>query len=633
VAYRIYGDDIEPLNTVAQAEALSYSKNTIVSVLETGRVYQFDPASTATRDGIRVLTPAGGGRLIATKGLVSTDGVHLQGDGGEDDPIEHSQDTADLFRFFVGAIISGYSAECLITSDGSTVTASVQSVGSGDIRYVTTDGYATLDCTPAATVALTAGTDSAPVTNWIYIDIADGLLKKSTTGFPSSPYVPIDKRLIPSASFVQSYGTYPGNNFSDHVYSAVDNGHLMHLNQSFRLRPPVYISGALTTISGSGTANCTVAVASGEILLNHLRTTYSFANGSNLLIANDQTTPYQIISNLYNLTTDTAGATLTGRWAAHFIWYGHAQESSGAKLFINKPSGTYLSADETRSDSNGYFNSAVPPAFRGCAIGLRRVVARRSATGTIEINYKTSDDWRGKPLSSVAGSGGTTSFSSIFPTSDFRLEDTTDASKEIAFSASAIATGQTRTISMPDRDVDLAPASREASTSQSGLISATQFASIFTSSGRPRSSGQVLSATFTASSETTFQDITGLTFAIDASETVIISGKLFLSTAAAVDYKLSVNGPASPASVMVDFWHFGSGYTSTSIVTHTVIQAYGDATAYDASSDNSRVVNFAGTIINGSTAGTIALQIAKRIAGGADHPDVNTGSFLKITRV
>lgn len=67
MGYRIYGDDIEPLNTVAQAEALSYSKNTIVSVLETGRVYQFDPASTATRDGIRVLTPAGGGRLLAIK--------------------------------------------------------------------------------------------------------------------------------------------------------------------------------------------------------------------------------------------------------------------------------------------------------------------------------------------------------------------------------------------------------------------------------------------------------------------------------------------------------------------------------------------------------------------------------------
>lgn len=472
--FKVLDDDWYNFISVSEAESMTYSHPCVVSVKETGRVYQFDPASTATRDGISVLTPAGGGRLLATKGLVSTDGVHLKGDGSENDPIEHSEDTSDLFRFFVGAIISGYSAECVITSNGSTVTASVQSVGTGDVKYVTTDGYATLDCTPPATVVLSVGTDSAPVTNWIYIDIADGLLKKSTTGFPSSPYVPIDKRLIPSASFVQNYGTYPGNNFSDHVFSEGDNGHLMHLSQNFRLRPPVYISGASTTISGSGTANCTVAVSSGEILMNHLQTTYSFADGSNLLVANDQATPYQVISNLYNLTTDTSGATLTGRWAAHFIWYGHAQEQSGAKLFINKPSGTYLDPDLARSDSNGYFNSSVFPAFRGCATGLRRVVARRAANGVIDIDYKTSDDWRGKPLSSVAGSGGTTSFSSVFPTSDFRLEDTVDASKKIAFSGSELGAGQTRTISMPDRDVDLAPASREATVSLPGLMSAEQ---------------------------------------------------------------------------------------------------------------------------------------------------------------
>jgi hypothetical protein len=193
----------------------------------------------------------------------------------------------------------------------------------------------------------------------------------------------------------------------------------------------------------------------------------------------------------------------------------------------------------------------------------------------------------------------------------------------------ATASGPAALLSGTDA-VALLPAATAAA---DGKMTAAQFASLFTPSGRPRSSGQVLSATFTASTETTFQDITGLTFAIDASETVIISGELFLTTTALVDYKLSVNGPASPASVMVDFWHFGGPYTSTAIVAHNVIQAYGDATAFDSTADSDRVVNFAGTIINGSTAGTIALQIAKRVAGSADHPDVNAGSFLKITRV
>lgn len=460
--------------TILEAESASYISPASVSVKETGRAYVYDSTSTAARDIPRVLTTAGNGRLLATKGLVETDGVYLNGDGSQSSPVKHSQDTADVLRFFIGSIISGLSAQCSITSNGTTVTASVQAEGGGDIRYVTLNGYATLDCTPPATVALSAGSDTAPTENWIYIDIADGILKSSTSGFPSTPHVPLEKRLIPSASFVLIYGTYPGNNFSDHVYTDGDNGHLTHINQNFRSRPPQYLSGASVTISGSGTNNCTVAVASGSILMTHMRTTQSFTNGSNLMVANDQTTPYLLLSNLYNLNTDTTGATLTGRWAAHFIWYGHAQESSGAKLFINKPSGTYLDPDVARADSEGYFNTAVPPAFRGCAIGLRRVIARRSAAGTIEINYKTSDDWRGKPLSSVAGSGGTTSFSSVFPASQFRIEDDTDASKKFAVDASVIGVGQTRNLLMPDRDVDLAPASREASASQSGLMTAAQ---------------------------------------------------------------------------------------------------------------------------------------------------------------
>ena len=464
--------------TIAAAEAASFLAGETCSILETRRDYQFDAASSAVRDGSRVLAPAGGGRLLATNGLVQADGVHLIGDGSPLNPIDHSEDAINVFKFFTGTIINGKQAVCSITSNGTTVTASVQAEGGGDIRYVTLDGYATLDCTPPATVTLTPGSDSTPVDNYIYIDILDGTLKKSTTGFPATSHVPIERRLIPSASFVQSYGTYSGNNQSDHVFSDGDNGHLTHINQNFRSRPPVYLSGAEVTISGSGTGTCTVAVASGSLLMAHERTTYSFANGSSFLVVNDQSTPFQRLSNLFSLATDTANGTLTGRWAAHFLWYGHCQESGGGKLYLNKPSGSYLDADLARSDSNGYFNSSVPPSFRGCAIGLRRIVARKSATGVIDIDFKSSDDWRGKLLASVPGSGGTTSFSSVFPSSQFRVEDDTDASKKFAVNASAIGTGQTRNLLMPDRDVDLAPASREATASQSGLMSAAQAAAV-----------------------------------------------------------------------------------------------------------------------------------------------------------
>jgi hypothetical protein len=52
--------------TVAAAELASFLPGESCSVLETRRFYQFDAASSEARDGIRVLTPAGGGRLLMT---------------------------------------------------------------------------------------------------------------------------------------------------------------------------------------------------------------------------------------------------------------------------------------------------------------------------------------------------------------------------------------------------------------------------------------------------------------------------------------------------------------------------------------------------------------------------------------
>ncbi len=53
--------------TVAAAELASFLPGETCSVLETRRNYQFDTSSVETRDGIRVLTPAGGGRLLPVK--------------------------------------------------------------------------------------------------------------------------------------------------------------------------------------------------------------------------------------------------------------------------------------------------------------------------------------------------------------------------------------------------------------------------------------------------------------------------------------------------------------------------------------------------------------------------------------
>ncbi len=52
--------------TVAEAEAANYTEPESVVVTETGRTYTYSASSNASRDGIRVLAPAGGGRLLMT---------------------------------------------------------------------------------------------------------------------------------------------------------------------------------------------------------------------------------------------------------------------------------------------------------------------------------------------------------------------------------------------------------------------------------------------------------------------------------------------------------------------------------------------------------------------------------------
>ena len=57
----------------------------------------------------------------------------------------------------------------------------------------------------------------------------------------------------------------------------------------------------------------------------------------------------------------------------------------------------------------------------------------------------------------------------------FRIKDNTDATKKIAFEASSIATGQTKTITMPDVDVDLGNVAQAATSTLSGYLSSTDW--------------------------------------------------------------------------------------------------------------------------------------------------------------
>jgi len=81
---------------------------------------------------------------------------------------------------YVGASLQ--SVDLNITSDGSEVKAKIQKQGGGDLQLVFSDEIYTFDATPQAEVSLTAGTNSAPQLNYIFIPKTTKTLTANTTG-------------------------------------------------------------------------------------------------------------------------------------------------------------------------------------------------------------------------------------------------------------------------------------------------------------------------------------------------------------------------------------------------------------------------------------------------------------------
>ncbi len=80
----------------------------------------------------------------------------------------------------------------------------------------------------------------------------------------------------------------------------------------------------------------------------------------------------------------------------------------------------------------------------------------------------------------VAGTAGnfTNLSSNTYSDSLFRIQDNNDATKQIAFQASGIATGQERTITMPNANVDLTNVASPASPSANGYLTPSDFVAI-----------------------------------------------------------------------------------------------------------------------------------------------------------
>lgn len=351
-------------------------------------------------------------------------------------------------------------ADVVVTSDGATITLSVQKEGGGDLTAVFSDGYYVYDTTPPDTITLTAGSDTSPQINYVYLLQSTKTLTLSTSDWPMTEHVPVASVLCQSAASLQTDGAYKVHGWIDHVVDTVDSmGHISHLNFWMRQRQATWLNGVSQTYTinpvGGSPDNVFFTTASGNVMQLHCHTFPAFPGTPDIYVVNDPVTPYNKITDLNVLLTDSTGASMANRYFSLVIWGCVSEDTGDCKLFLNLPDGSYNSAAGINQNLAQFTNYTIPAAFRGTGFLISEWKLRHQNAGG--GSWTSIDEINLLGLFPSVFAGGSSGMGSIFVDNAFRIVDDVDNTREIAFQADQITAPNTRTITMADQDIDLTP--------------------------------------------------------------------------------------------------------------------------------------------------------------------------------
>jgi hypothetical protein len=329
-------------------------------------------------------------------------------------------DLVKLNAFFNGTFQQSFDA--LVTSDGATITLSIEQAGGGDLTMQFSDGYSNLDCTPTCTITLTAGTDQSPQPNFIYVPQSTKVLTKSTSGFPATEHIKVGYFLVPSATFVQANGCYVNQNWNDHLSGTDNQGHMAHMAEKVRRIGSSYFSGV--NANGATASYFTIGVGdvrwlstSGTIYQMHLQTfpTEDTSAGDTLLVRNWSGDPWHDLSNLYDITADSTGSAIGTNQYFNLIFWGVANKTGQfSTVVINLPSGTYNNLQNAQDDINGYDDYTIPrefsldssTGFLICRATLRKTASSWTHHATVDLRGRTPANAAGAGTNDHGGLGG-----------------------------------------------------------------------------------------------------------------------------------------------------------------------------------------------------------------------------------
>ena len=393
------------LGTKGYIDGLSYVTTIDATELVVGRLWDF-----AADLKVDVMSESTTGAGITAEGVLFKDGLV---DG---------VDLQQIVGLFNGAVVETIDID--ITEAAGTVSLELQQDGGGDLTFYFGGATYTLDCTPAETVALTAGTDTAPTQNYVYVTESGGTLTlaKSTTGWPATSHAPIATVVVQSAASLATDGAYKVHAWTDHIAKSTENGHLSHLNKKIRGLQANWIDGVTPADLSTSDPDAYLSTTSGNVfqLHPHAMPAWDMSGGEPLFVINDPTTSFLRVTSFAGITQDADGTTITAnRYVVVVLWGVISEKSGDCQFYLNLPAGIYNIQAQAVADTDTTAVYTIPADYVGCGFLVARYVLKKTASGWTQSD-KTS--LLGQiPSSSVGGSGSTDTsvFALIDGTRDF----------------------------------------------------------------------------------------------------------------------------------------------------------------------------------------------------------------------
>jgi hypothetical protein len=161
-----------------------------------------------------------------------------------------------------------------VTSNGTIITGTLTpSNGHPDMTMIFSDGLEMLDTTPGATITLTAGTDTVPQINYVYIPQSTKVLTVDTDSWPTTvEHIRVAEILLVSAATTQLEGGARRNqNWNDEIQdTSSSQGHNAHIGEWIRTQPSLHVpnTGSAATLTGTPT-NVYITSDPGDVMQFH----------------------------------------------------------------------------------------------------------------------------------------------------------------------------------------------------------------------------------------------------------------------------------------------------------------------------------------------------------------------------